>query len=273
MVGDMIDGVISPEFTAVGQSQARILQALSVFARIDPRLFTTDQVQLLKAYVTNLSTTEDLAVFRPTVVIFRHVFPCLSTLQESFLEEIWRPLLQSIGSLATTAVGNTLYKDTLLDVAHCIWTISPLVRGDPPRTKSGAERLMAFVCSIVIQLATLPAQKKDVTEAEIKRSKAWTLMLGAFGKVCDFDQYVDMFRATLQGKVQQLLATKKATPERLKRLTDWPGKSATVLLLDLVLPFTKQTWETDDRMSKSSIIPRINSILKNMSRYPDCIPM
>jgi cohesin loading factor subunit SCC2 len=247
IVADMVEGVIGTDSTSAENSQARILQTLSVFAKINPRLFTPDQVQLLKLYVKNLATTEDLAVFRPTVIIFRYVFPALSTLQEPFLEEVRDSLSRVTGKLAMQAAqGNSTYKQTLLDIAHCSWMISPLVKGDPPRVKSGMEKLISMICSVAAQLEPLSTFSKETPPPE-KRILCYMILLGTFGKVCDFDQYVEMFRANLMKQVQQNITSKKSTAEQLKRLIGWKSPSVAVLLLDLVLPFTKQAWDISIR--------------------------
>lgn len=242
MVADMVEGVIGSDSAAAEKSQARILQTLSIFAKVNPKLFTADQVQLLKLYVKNLATTDDLAVFRPTVVIFRYVFPAMSSLQETFLEEVRDSLGKVTGKLAMQAAqGSFVYKQTLLDIAHCLWIISPLVKGDPPRVKSGMEKLISIICSVAAQLEPLGSTPTDQPPIE-KRILSYLIILGTFGKVCNFDDHVAMFRVNLTRLIQQLVATKKASADQIKRLTGWKSPSVAVLLLDLVLPFTKQAW-------------------------------
>ncbi|KAF2275546.1 uncharacterized protein EI97DRAFT_419824 [Westerdykella ornata] len=244
LVADMVEGVISSDSDTTEKTQPRFLQTLSIFAKVDPRLFTADQVQLLKLYVKSLATTEDLAVFRPTVTIFRYVFPALSTLQEAYLAEVQDSLNKVTGKLALQAAqGNAMYKQTLLDIAHCSWTISPLVKGDPPRVKSGLEKLTSMICSVVTQLEPLSTIPKDRMEAAEKRILSYMILLGTFGKICDFDEHVELFKANLARLIQMSIAGKKASAEQLRRLTAWKGPSVAVLLLDLILPFTKQSWD------------------------------
>jgi cohesin loading factor subunit SCC2 len=254
IVADMVEDVIGTGSTAAEKAQTRILQTLSIFAKVDPKLFSADQVQLLKLYVKNLATTEDLAVFHPTVVIFRYVFPALSTLQEAFLEEVRDSLSKVTGKLALQATaghnndkkkfqeGYNDYKRTLLDVTHCLWIISPLVKGDPPRLKSGLEKLMGVICSVATQLEPLSTLKTP-NEAPGKRILSYMILLGSFGKVCDLDAHVDLFRAILTRQVDMNIANKRASAEQMKRLKAWKSPSVAVLLLDLVLPFTKQVWD------------------------------
>lgn len=244
MVADMFEGVIDTGSSAGEKSQTRILQTLSVLAKVDARLFTRSEVQMLKPYVRNLKTTDDLAVFRPTVIIFRYVFPGLPSLQETFLEEVRDSLYAVIAKLASQAAqGAPSYKETLLDVAHCSWIISPLLKGDSSGVKRGMEKLMHMICSILVQLEPLGSSSKEMSADEKKRIMSWMIILGTFGKVCDFDEDVDVFRSLLSKAVQKVITLKKATPEQLKRLTGWDKPSVAVLFLDTLLPFTKQTWD------------------------------
>lgn len=253
LVTKMVDQVIGPSSAAAEKSQTRVLQTLSIFAKVNPKLFSADQVQLLKLYIENLKTSDDLDVFHPTVIIFRYVFPALSQLDEAFLESVRDALSKVTGKLAQQAASKLVtqptagqseddrdWKETLVDVTHCLWIISPLVKGGPLQTRSGLEKLMQVIASVATQLETLTASKNP----DKKRILSFLILLGVFGKVCDLDAHVDLFRACLARQVNFSIAKGKATLEPLKRLKDWRGHSVAVLLLDLVLPFTQHGRDT-----------------------------
>jgi cohesin loading factor subunit SCC2 len=244
MVEDMVTSACTD--SSVGHnSQLRILQTLSIFAKVSPRLFTVGQVELLKTYVKDLKTAEEVAIFRPTVVIFRHVFPVLSTLQETFLEEIRAPLTFTVARLAQQVQLSPQYKETLLDVVHCLWIISPLVKGDLQRLNSGMEKTVTLLCSVAAQLELITTSGKAA--AEQKKVLSYLVMLGVFGKVFDLDEHIDIFKRRISMQTQSMITAKKATVDQLKRLTAWKNPSAAVLLLDLILPFTKQAWDINLR--------------------------
>ncbi|KAF2188090.1 hypothetical protein K469DRAFT_737494 [Zopfia rhizophila CBS 207.26] len=232
LVVDMFEGVIGTDLIPGENSQPRILRALSIFASVNPKLFSPKQVQLLKLYVKNLGSTNDLAVFRPTVIVFRFVFPSLSSLHENFLEEVRASLLSNVGKLSNwTVKGLFTCKETLVAVAQCLWMISPLVKGNPQaRVKSGIEKLITTVCSTMTllkrELAKAPSSFSNPDTASGSRNKilAYLLILGTFGQHCDFNNYIDIF--------------KKLQP-------DWRGTSIPVLLIETILPCTKQAWKSE----------------------------
>ncbi|CAI4214846.1 unnamed protein product [Parascedosporium putredinis] len=61
------------------------LQVLMTFAKAEPKLFTFEQIKLLKPHLSSFTTVEDLHVFRATVVIYRRVLPQLSAVYTQFL--------------------------------------------------------------------------------------------------------------------------------------------------------------------------------------------
>ncbi|KAF2473891.1 uncharacterized protein BDR25DRAFT_256887 [Lindgomyces ingoldianus] len=238
LVADMVEGVIGTDLVAGENSQARILNTLSIFAKVSPRLFTSAQVQLLKPYVKDLATTDDLKDFRPTLVIFRHVFPALPSLQESFLEEVRSSLLPCTGKLANWAAQHSAYKSTLLDVAHCLWTVSPLVT-------NGVDKLLGLICSAMAQSQLLRSSTKNqaLTAKDKLKIITYLLIMGVFGRVCDFDKHIDLFR----GKLTTVLKRVPSKENSSKLLTEWKGNSVPILLQECVRPFTMQPWDMSVR--------------------------
>lgn len=108
LVTDLIDRIISPEAGSVAGLQARTMSTLAVLAKVNPTLFTMDQVQLLKLYIKDIGGNEDIALVRPTVIIFRHVLPTLPSLQNATVIEIRASLLRNISRLAHFATHSTL---------------------------------------------------------------------------------------------------------------------------------------------------------------------
>ncbi|KAF2129576.1 hypothetical protein P153DRAFT_316672 [Dothidotthia symphoricarpi CBS 119687] len=240
LVADMIDGVISPESMPGAKPQAHILSALSIFAKIRSTLFTMDQVQLLKLYIKDLATEEDLLLVQPTVTIFRHVFPNLPALQQAFAEEVRANLMRMISRLAMWAAqGQPTSRETLVHVAHCLWIVSPMA-------DEGLTKLFATISSIICQIRPFTSLTKE--QAMEKRIKigSYLILLGTFGKVCTFDQYIDRFRERIVLQARNFISKQQATEKQMQPLL--AGKSsAALLLLDSVRPFTMQTWGMDIR--------------------------
>lgn len=181
--------------------QRQILQMLTVFAQANARLFTSDQLQFLQPYIANLSSLEDLDLFRSVVIIFRCVLPVLSTVQHGLLQEIQKTLLGSVSKLS---------KAELNEVAECLWTING--------TLQNTERLLNLTISVLKNLHALanaqytnPEQKDN-----IKRVRKYIQIAGYFGKHCDFESYSGPFE---------------------KSLTWWNGGSVAGLIVQSVKPF------------------------------------
>jgi cohesin loading factor subunit SCC2 len=244
LVAVMVEGVIGTESAAGEKSQARILQTLSILAKVNPHLFTSDQIQLLKLYVKALANTGDLPVLRPTVTIFRYVFPSLPSFQEQFAEEVRAALNQTVSKLAGWAAQRfPTTRETLLDVAHCLWMISPLVKGEVPSAPQGILKLMTMICSVVVQLEPYSNGAPKKPSAII----SYLTILGVFGKVCDFDQYIDLWKRTLFNAAHKVINAKQMTADQLKRLLEWKGNSVSAFLLEGVRPFTMQSWDMSIR--------------------------
>jgi cohesin loading factor subunit SCC2 len=119
MVAMMFEGVVDNEELPQRPSQPAILQTLTVFAKANVNLFVSEQVELLQPYVENLSNTDDLMVYRSVIVIFRYVFPYMTSLQHSFLQKVQQALLNSVPKLG---------KNELNEVSMCLWTIDGVLK-------------------------------------------------------------------------------------------------------------------------------------------------
>ncbi|KAH5246847.1 sister chromatid cohesion protein [Parastagonospora nodorum] len=235
LVADMVDQIISPETGSDTQSQARIMTALSIFAKVEPSLFTVDQLQLLKLYIKVLTTTEDLALVRPTVIIFRYVFTTLSTLQVTFAEEVRASLMSNVSKLATLAVQKPESRETLVDIAHCLWALTPMA-------DQGLKKLCTLILSVICQLRPLSECTKEEATKNQKKIQSYAILLGTFGKVCSFDKNIEIFRETLE---------EQARKNRVAQTIKLSGDSKTavsLLLLNTVRPFTSQAWDMSVRV-------------------------
>jgi cohesin loading factor subunit SCC2 len=239
LVADLFDEVISPDTGSDTRLQARIMTTLSVFAKVWPTLFTLDQTHLLKVYIKKATCAEDLDLVRPVVIILRYVFPTLNFLQAAFAEEVRASLFSNVSPLAKWACQTPKLHPVLVDVAHCLWTLTLM-------STDGAPKLCALITSILCQLRPYTSDTQvDVTTRS--RIQSWLILLGIFGKVCDFEKYTDLFRARLKAQVDNHIAKNPATAEKLGLYLKG-DLSASRILLETVRPFTMQAWDQNIRV-------------------------
>ena len=238
LVADLVDEVIDPENGTDTKSQARVMNTLSVFAKVRPTLFTVDYLRHLKLYIKIIGTNEDVALVRPTVVIFRHVLPTLPPLQHAFAEEIRLSLLKNVPKLAScVSMAWPRSRETLLDVVHCLWAISKMPGMD-------ADKIFGTVCSVILNLRPFLGSTKEQAAANRKRILPYLILLGTFGQVCSFDQQAESFIAKLRTSISSNETVKKQMEPMLNQKNPPPPS---LILLDTVRPFTMQTWELEFR--------------------------
>jgi cohesin loading factor subunit SCC2 len=156
------------------------LQVLMIFAKSNPKLFSPEQVQLLQPYAANLGTSDDLAVFRAVVVIFRHVLPHLSKVHNSFLAAVRKDLILTIGRVAHTLLD---------DVIACLWIISQVLEDISNLTKIVLSTLQNIDKHMRLDL-------NDPKQVNVVRKLNRLLVIaGTCGKHCNFDSKADIFKA------------------------------------------------------------------------------
>ena len=181
--------------------QRHVLQTLTVFAKANARLFTSDQLQHLQPYIANLSNSDDLNFFRSVVVVFRCVLPVMPTVQHGLLREIQNVLLHSVSKLGRAELN---------EVAACLWTINGTLK-EP-------DKLVKLTISVLKNLHAL--QDTDFADQSQKdnlnRLKKYIRIAGYFGKHCDFEDHEKAFRYSLSW---------------------WKGNSVAGLIVNSVGPF------------------------------------
>ena len=176
------DVMIDSTQIAEAPAQSHILETLTIFAKADPQLFASDQLQILQPYIGNISSLNDLNIFRPVVVIFRCVLPVRSSVEYGLLEAIQTALLKSVSKLS---------KNELDEVAECLWIINCTIRKPEP--------LIKLIVSVLKNLHGL--EKVSFMDAASKdnllRAKKYIHIAGYFGKHCDFENYATTFQSVL----------------------------------------------------------------------------
>lgn len=201
LVSLLFDNIIDNDARNVEHSQPNILQTLTVFAKCSPRLFTADQMVTLKPYISNLSTADDLTVYRSVLVIYRFVLPVLPPLQYDFLSSVQTILFNSISKLRMLE---------LLECAACLWIIDAVVKN--------TDRLVRLMLSV---LAGIESEKKhNLAENAPGRGKLLKYMTiaGCFGKTCNFDDYKQLFKG---------------------KFPTWKGEVVSDLLVEIICPLSR----------------------------------
>ncbi|QIW98984.1 hypothetical protein AMS68_004502 [Peltaster fructicola] len=179
LVDVLFNGIIDSADFPEDITQGMLLQVLAVFAQASPKLLTASQLKLLEAYTGNLSTNEDLTIFRLALMILRHAMPYATGLQKDFLAKLQKDLLGTLGKLP-----NSEYPE----VAACLWTID----GELKNT----EVLVKTLCSVLSNIRG--SYGKDTKDEAVARKLTRLMSLaGQFGKACDFEAHQAKIKSSI----------------------------------------------------------------------------
>ncbi|KAF2103167.1 sister chromatid cohesion protein Mis4 [Rhizodiscina lignyota] len=202
MIALMFDMIVDNDGGPNNAPQVQLLQTLTVFAKASPKLFTAQQLELLKPYIKNIKTTVDLNVFRHVVTIFRLVFPSLSSLQHNFLKEVQDALFGAITKAS---------KAELDELASCLWIMDGVLKN--------TFRLANVVISVLKQINAVKDADTGHDQQQIARLRRLITIVGYFGRTCNFENDLARFQ---------------------EHFPWFKGKSVAALMVDIVLPFTHQ---------------------------------
>lgn len=180
LVGVLFDGIIDPADIPGSPSQDIILETLTVFAKAYPTLVDSSQIERLEPYTKNLTSNDDLAVYRSVLAILRHTMPHIPSLQQGFLQNIQNSLLTSMSKLPKTEIG---------EVAACLWTID----GELKNTF----RLVNLIASALTNIRAMKGEDFSADPKKVNRITKLMAIVGQFGKACDFEAQISDFRDKL----------------------------------------------------------------------------
>ena len=177
------------------------LQVLTIFARADAKLFTPEQVQLLQPYVANVAASDDLAIYRSVVVIFRHVLPNLSKSHSNFLAAIRKELMPTISRMG---------KAIMDDLVACLWIISEVL--------DDFQHLTRLVISSLTGIQKMKSSDLNAPNKVeyVRKLNKLLLIAGMCGKHCDLDRQSEAFRSSFP---------------------NWKDKSVSALMTQIFAPF------------------------------------
>lgn len=165
-VCELLDSIVEVLFqsTIDGSATASSLMTLVAIAEARPQAVAPQQLSHLKRYLGNISSEEDLPLFRSVIGIVRHVLPRLSISHQTLLRDIQADLMHSITKLAR--------RIELDEVMSCLRTIDGVLGSNV--------RFVRLLGSIVSQIGS-PAVNDSMRTRLIRIG-------GALGKHIDLDQ-------------------------------------------------------------------------------------
>lgn len=177
------------------------LQLLMTFAKADSKLFTTDQIQLLQPFIADAKTETDITIFRCVIVIFRHVFPQLSTLHSQFLISIRQTIMPTV---------SRMHRAALDDIFACLRIISEVLKN--------TDNLARLICSTIDNIRKLSQTNFSDSKANdnVRKISKLFLITGMCGKHCDLDSQISLFR---------------------QKFPNFKGTSVSKLMVDTFAPF------------------------------------
>ncbi|CAG8383616.1 unnamed protein product [Penicillium salamii] len=216
MVATMFQRLVEDSDGSRKEFQQALLQTITVFAKANAKLFSPDQLEALHPYIGNLSTADDLFIFRSVVVIYRCVLPFLSSSHNSLLKEVQNDLFKSVAKLS---------RPELNEVMACLWTINGVLQN--------TNRLVKLTVSVLKPLQQYKSMDLASTAhaAILARAKSYIRIAGCVGRHCDLEKYASHFKSEFQ--------------------TSWPGGSGgsvAALMVDSIIPFTGSNQPFDLRL-------------------------
>jgi cohesin loading factor subunit SCC2 len=187
------------------------LQLVMVFAEVVARIFTTEQLQLLKPYIANVNVGDDMEIYRCVVTILRYTLPHLTDIKPIFLISVRKDLMLRLPRLSRP----------ILDVVFpCLWAVSEALRDTKP--------LISLTISCLQNVRKIQnVDPKDPTkEAVAKRQTKLLLLAGMCSTYFNLDAQVDTFR---------------------RNITSWKGDSISELTISTFTTFLSPTQPLDVR--------------------------
>ena len=211
-VATMFQRLVEDSDGSSKEFQQALLQTITVFAKANAKLFSPDQLEALHPYIGNLSTADDLFIFRSVVVIYRCVLPYISSSHNTLLKEVQNDLFKSVAKLSRAELN---------EVMACLWTINSVLQN--------TNRLVKLTVSVLKPMQQYKSiDLSSTTHAAIlARAKSYIRIAGCVGRHCDLEKYASHFKS---------------------EFPTWPGGSVAGLMVDSLIPFTGSNQPFDLRV-------------------------
>ncbi|UNI17163.1 Sister chromatid cohesion protein 2 [Purpureocillium takamizusanense] len=226
-------------------SSCDALQALTIFANADPKLFTLEHLRLLKPQLARYTGRDELVAFRAVTAIYKRVLPQLSSVHAHFLTEVRLQLLKGIGKISS--------RGALDDLIGCAHTVCELLKDLSPLAYLMASSLLG-----IQNLANAPLDSKHP-----KYLCTYAIIVGSVGKHCDLNKQLHFFR------------------EKFPR---WKGDSVPCLIVDTLSPFALPPQSLEARKAaieaiglvcqswpRNYVLPKVDTAFQHV--FQDRIPI
>ncbi|KAK9474029.1 sister chromatid cohesion C-terminus-domain-containing protein [Dipodascopsis tothii] len=159
-----------------------LLGMLSIFAVVHPRLFTPEQLVALQSYFQDDRAKEDLSVYY-LLLIFRNVLPLSNIINTKYLTEMQQSLLKMLSKMNLRELSEGM---------PCLWEVSAMLK-DTRRLAVTATSCLKAITPYIVKIVKNVALTIDAKLIRLLH------LLGNFGRFCELDEYVGMFRTIVKG--------------------------------------------------------------------------
>ncbi|PWI64132.1 hypothetical protein PCL_12116 [Purpureocillium lilacinum] len=178
-VAEVLDRVLRIIARPSNRSLKDPFVVLTIFAKADPKLFTLEQIRLLKPHLADFTGRDDLAAFRAATIICKRVLPQLQTAQSGFLVEVKLHLLRGMSKMPS--------RGALDDLIDCTRTVCELLNDTSP--------LANLVASSLLRIQELRGTPLD--SKRLNHFCAYAIIVGSIARRCDLDAQLHIFRMKL----------------------------------------------------------------------------
>jgi cohesin loading factor subunit SCC2 len=202
MVSFIMEAIID-NTSKSGTRQHHFAKALTVFAKANPRLFSSGELEVLQPYVKTLVGEDAMLMFRATVVVYRHVLPSLSSVQHKFLQEVHHDILNCVTKIPATE---------LLDAAGCLGLIRD--------TLDDVKLQLQFVVSILQAIRNGKVEQLNLGTDKAKQA------------VVRLARVINIAGPIAKNNLENMLSHLRGY------FPAWKGKTVSGLFVDSMCPFT-----------------------------------
>lgn len=176
-------GMIDSSEIPGSPTQSAVLQALTVFARAGPQLFTAEQLERLEPYAKNLEKDDDIVVYLSVVTILRYTLPVVPGIKHDFLQNLQIALIKSAAKLPRAEMNA---------IAPCSYTIATIVNENTPLVRFFGSALKGLSG---LRDAALPNEDGGNTN----KARRLLDIVGTFGKACNFESDFALLKPACPG--------------------------------------------------------------------------
>lgn len=177
------------------------LQVLTIFARAEPKLFSFEQIRLLKPMIAaDECKANDVALLTPfknIMIILKNVLPQLSTVHTDFIMEL-RSLIQP-------RMGRFTFREPLDEMVECQRVICGLLQEYRPMVTLAKSCLTTVLkLGYSAQGVSVPNPKKGPSakiiddEKSVQRFRVYASLIGTIPRFFDLEPHSEVFKKDVQ---------------------------------------------------------------------------